>query len=74
MKIDQQRSSISLMEIAGSAKDLYGKTDAEIEAYSKNERQTWERPNLAEMLARVTPENLPDASEFETVPRGKEIW
>jgi antitoxin component of MazEF toxin-antitoxin module len=26
------------------------------------------------MLAKITPENLPDVSMFETTPRGSEIW
>jgi hypothetical protein len=40
----------------------------------ENTHAVRERPNLAEILARVTPENLPDVLEFETIPRGQEIW
>ena len=30
--------------------------------------------DIGEMLARITPENLPDVSKFETTPIGNEIW
>jgi bifunctional DNA-binding transcriptional regulator/antitoxin component of YhaV-PrlF toxin-antitoxin module len=33
----------SLMELAGCAKGLYGRTPEEIEAYVANERASWER-------------------------------
>jgi bifunctional DNA-binding transcriptional regulator/antitoxin component of YhaV-PrlF toxin-antitoxin module len=40
-KTEQKRRS--LMELAGSAKGLYGKTPSEIDAYLANERASWEK-------------------------------
>lgn len=38
-----QKKRRSLMELAGCAKGLYGRTPEEIEAYVANERASWER-------------------------------
>lgn len=38
-------------------------------------RAVRERPNLAEMLSRVTPENLPDEADISWgKPVGSEVW
>jgi antitoxin MazE len=30
--------------------------------------------SLAELIAKITPANLPDMAEFETKPVGREVW